>query len=289
MASVHKKPPFFALYSDEAFSAEVEKGNITPDDIDKLNALSERTRLYRNIGLYGGAGAAAWYARFNRKPPWSFPKTAFFATVGSIGGLALSSVAVAASLYRSFEGFQDNQRFKQAIDNLRAGRAAAQGVLVPKAPHRSQGTDAEAGSTSWAQSTGDGTTYDAPPEGQHVVAQNSRWADIRAANNTAKTSTWDRIREQRSKADSPSSSPSSPPSTTQSTTANPFFSGIPVPPTPTPRKPTSSAPAKKLGAGIEGKLDSGGEAPDKEAFDALLEAERNFGQDQDKKPQSRWS
>lgn len=129
-------------------------------------------------------------------------------------------------------------------------------------------------------------TYDAPPEGQPVAASNSRWADIRAANNTAKTSTWDSIREQRAKADSPPSPPQS--STTQSTPANPFFSGIPVPPTPTPRKPTSSVPVK-LGTGVEGKLESGGEVLDKDAFDALLEAERNFGQDQDKKPQSRWS
>ena len=130
-------------------------------------------------------------------------------------------------------------------------------------------------------------TYDAPPEGQPVAAPNSRWADIRAANNTAKTSTWDRIRDQRAKADNPPSSP--PSSTTQSTPGNPFFNGIPVPPTPTPRQPTPSAPVKKLGTGFEGKLESGGEVLDKEAFDALLEAERNFGQDQEKKPQSRWS
>lgn len=252
--------------------------------------------ILQNTGLYGGAAAAAWYARFNRKPPWSFPRTAFFATVGSIGGLALSSVAVAVSLYRSFEGFQDNARFKQAIENLRAGRAVTQGIPVPHMPNRADvGTE----STPWAQSTGDGSEllrrasspfivihsvslhvdpYEAPSEGQPVAASNSRWADIRAANNTAKTSTWDRIREQQAKANMPPSS--SPPSAVQPTPANPLFSGIPVP---------SSTPSKKPGAGVEGELESNGEVLDKDAFDALLEAERNFGMGQDKKQQTRWS
>jgi hypothetical protein len=125
--------------------------------------------------------------------------------------------------------------------------------------------------------------YEAPQEGQPVAAPNSRWADIRAANNTAKTSTWDRIREQRARADMPPSS-----SPAQSAPANPFFSGIPVPSS-TPRRPAASVPNRKPGTGVEGELESSGEVLDKDAFDALLEAERNFGMDQDKKQQARRS
>ena len=226
--------------------------------------------------------------------------------MGSIGGLALSSVVIAASLYRSFESFQANERFKQAIDNLRAGRAFAQGIPVPNAPQKSGRANVEGESTPWAQSSGDGSefttatyisdsvrsiacigTYDAPSEGQPVTASASRWADIRAANNSAKTSTWDRIREQRAKADNPSSA--SPSSVTPSAPANPFFSGIPVPSTPISRKqPAAFPPNKKPGTGIEGELESSGEVLDKKSFETLLEAERSFGVDQDKKP-SRWS
>lgn len=105
------------------------------------------------------------------QPPWSFPKTAFFASVGSLAGLAFSSIAVAASLYSSFSTFQNKDRFKEAIENLREGRAAEQSGPFPNAPHRvtqrprSQDSAADSGSSSWPQqgtaATADGST--SPP------------------------------------------------------------------------------------------------------------------------------
>ncbi|KAF8307700.1 hypothetical protein DL93DRAFT_2087822 [Clavulina sp. PMI_390] len=311
MEGAPKKPEFFALYSDEAFQAEVEKGNITQEDVDTLNALSARTRVYRNIGLYGGATAAAYYARFNRKPPWSFPKSAFFAGVSSIAGLALSSVAVAASLYKSFANFQDKDRFKLAIENLRAGRAAQQGLPWPPPMRGSPQPAGQFGAESSAQSNSgwsstanvDGSSYDTPDASSSSEASsdpNSRWNEIRAANNAARTSTWDRIREARAKADLPNQQPSSssgypststpssyppppqPPAPAKGAGSDALFSGIPMP------RPNPAAGPRRT-SGVEGELGAGTEVMDKEKFEALLDAERNFGQEQQKKEQSRWS
>lgn len=273
--------------------------------------------LRQNIGLYGGAIGATYYARFNRKPPWSFPKTALYATLGSVAGLALSSVVVAGSLYRSFGSFKDNDRFKVAVEHLRESRAREMGVTLPPRPGSGPGsgrgeTD---GSFSWPQqgssSNADGSkhflsqnssvdfvttsnssanftgTYDQPDQNQQLREDQSqsRWADIRAANNSAKSSTWDRIRESQQKAEiearrggASSSNTGSAPVSSQSASNSTSYPS--QPPTRRPQPPNSQG-------------DNGVEVLDKEKFEALLNAERNFGLEQDRKNgagnQSRWS
>ncbi|KAF8337465.1 uncharacterized protein EI90DRAFT_3287070 [Cantharellus anzutake] len=90
--------------------------------------------------------------------------------------------------------------------------------------------------------------------------EGTRWANIRAARGTAKHSTWDAIRERSMKSNMP------PPNSTS------------------PGASKTNAPSLPSSM----NRDSNTEVSEREKFDALLDAERNFGQDQDAWKESRW-
>lgn len=120
-------------------------------------------------------------------------------------------------------------------------------------------------------------SYDSPEEARINPGDgsNSRWDDIRAVNKTSRNSTWDKIREVRQKSDMQNqnqdqdsdSNGSSAPSSMRPTAVSPPFN---------PSYPNRSSDSSTGRSTSPESEDS-----EQEKFNALLEAERKYGHEQD--------
>jgi len=262
------KPAFFDKYPDEAYRAQVENGNITPNDIELLNALNTRATLYKRVGLYGGAAVATGYARYWRKPRWSIPRTFAFSTVGAMTGVGIAAFATVRSLFSTMHQLEDKERFDKALIAIRAAastykappgqngmRNRPQFELPARsapAPERNAEQPFDTGASSaWQGASGasddnsNGSSSYPPQETTNATPDQSnpedgsRWSEVRNAQAQKQATAWDKLRQQQ----------------------------------PTPAQTRSS----RGGSSTPPNDSASDELKDQAAFDALLEAERNIG------------
>lgn len=243
---------------------------ITQNDIDVMSDIERRVNLYKNIGLYGGAGVTAAYGRFYRKPPWPVWRTFGYSTLASMVGLGASSIISIRVLFRGLNRLENKDRFNAAVRAMKEDRNqnSKTGPYRPYQHQPAENDDAtvdDSSGASWAGAS-DAPVQAPEPKGSTsaLPEEGSRWADIRTARGTAKQSTWDAIRERNMKANLPS--------------PNGSTSGA------------TSPGGPRLSHTDSNTTGPNGKTSEQEKFDVLLGAERNFGKEEDSTwKESRWS
>ncbi|KAF9515596.1 hypothetical protein BS47DRAFT_1484424 [Hydnum rufescens UP504] len=194
----------------------------------------------------------ALYGRLYRKPPWPIWRTFGLSAVGGIAGLGISSVVALRILFKAPNKLENQERFKVAVKALREDATRRPGMRGPPQrrspePLKESGDDPVPGA-SWPDSQ---MTTSSPDNTGHQESERSKWDEIRKAQGVTNTSSWDRLREERQKADMKASSSNGP---------------VPASP-PGPGQQTVMSDAEK-------------EMTEQERFDALLETERKLGEEQ---------
>ncbi|KAJ1311669.1 hypothetical protein OPQ81_010143 [Rhizoctonia solani] len=234
---------------------QMEKGNITHSDITSFQSFRKRWD-YSSVGLISGALVASVWGKFIRRPPLTAGRLFALSTFSAFTGASIGTGLQVRALIQTVNSLEDPPRFKRAVaemsQELVSRRRAALNRAQGPRPEVNAPQDGEHTRLANGWDTGrlqQPRTQQAPATSD-TTASTDRWSQLRAQKTPAQPTAWDTIRQSHER---------STPADKQDD------SGI----------PESDAEKDRRKAQAD--------------FDALLERERSFGQDNSRELKSRWS
>ncbi|KAG8763739.1 hypothetical protein FRC11_013194 [Ceratobasidium sp. 423] len=239
----------------EILRRQMERGNITHSDIMTFQNFRKRWD-YSSVGLIGGAMVASVWGRFIRRPPLTAGRLFALSTFAAFTGASLGTGFQVRALVQTVNSLEDPNRFKRAVTEMTQELVARRQATLKQA----YGTRAEVNTSQDGEHTqlADGwdvgkpqqSTAQSTPAAPGSAPGTDRWAQLRAQKTSAQPTAWDTIRQSHER----------------------------------------NQPGDKQGDnGIpEGDAEKDRRKAQAE-FDALLERERSFGQDNARELKSRWS
>ncbi|KAH7345220.1 hypothetical protein B0J17DRAFT_638863 [Rhizoctonia solani] len=234
---------------------QLEKGAITHSDIVTFQKFRSRWD-YSSVGLIGGALVASVWGKFLRRPPLTPGRLFGLSTFAAFTGASLGTGFQVRALVQTVNSLEDPPRFKRAVAEMTQELVARRQAALRQA----QGARLEASPSQDGEHTKLADGWDAgkfqQSRAQPTLAVSDatpsadRWSQLRAQKTPAQPTTWDNIRQSHER---------SKPEDKQSD------NGV----------PESDVEKDRRKAQAE--------------FDALLERERGFGQDNTRELKSRWS
>ncbi|CAE6526865.1 unnamed protein product [Rhizoctonia solani] len=231
---------------------QMERGNIVHSDIVTFQNFRRRWD-YSSIGLISGALVASVWGKFVRRPPLTPGRLFALSTFAAFTGASLGTGFQVRALVQTVNSLEDPPRFKRAVTEMTQELVAKRQGAFKQAQggrlERSAPQDGE--HTQLAAGWDSGKSQQSgTPVAPDATPNTDRWAQLRAQKTTAHPTTWDTIRQSHER---------SKPEDKQDDNAI----------------PESDAEKDRRKAQAE--------------FDALLQRERSFGQDNSRELKSRWS
>ncbi|CAE6338641.1 hypothetical protein AG1IA_04457 [Rhizoctonia solani AG-1 IA] len=233
---------------------QMEKGGITHSDIVTFQSFRNRWD-YSRVGLIGGALVTSIWGRFIRRPPLTAGRLFGLSSFAAFTGASLGTGLQVRALIQTVNSLEDPNRFKKAVAEMSQELLARRQAALKQ----TQGTRLGANSPQDGEHTklADGWDTVNPqrlgaqpiPATTESTTGHDRWSQLRAQKTPAQPATWENIRQSQERSKSDEQNDH----------------GI----------PESDVEKDRRKAQAE--------------FDALLERERSFGQDNARELKSRWS
>jgi hypothetical protein len=200
-----EKPKMFQEVADDIYYAEVEAGRITPGDIAILRN-QEKYASWPKIGLVLGAAGPAVYGRLYRRPPLPFARTLLLASLGSFTLTSVGTFIKIRSFVAGLNQMEDKDRFAGAVKGMAEEMLKRRGMNISLETRGQNDAGKVSREVIDGESTtladgwdggGNGTGQENNSDMRNVngTASSSRWDQIRAAQQTAKPTSWDIIRQ----------------------------------------------------------------------------------------------
>ncbi|KAG9104410.1 hypothetical protein FRC06_002645 [Ceratobasidium sp. 370] len=237
---------------------QMEKGNITHADITTLREY-QQSWDYSRIGLIGGALTTSIWGRFIRQPPLPIGRMFGLSTLAAFVGASVGTGLQVRAGIQAVNSLENPERFKKALVEMSQEVLAQRQAALKRPPDSQPPTYAPQNGedTKLADGWDTGKTRQPPSvparasSASEVGPPSDRWAQLRAQKPTAQPTAWDTIRQ-------------------------------------THERTSPSMNGQESQASSETEEEKRRRQAQAE-FDALLERERNIGQDNTQELKSRWS
>ncbi|KEP54247.1 putative transmembrane protein [Rhizoctonia solani 123E] len=234
---------------------QMERGNIVHSDIVTFQNFRKRWD-YSSVGLISGALVASVWGKFIRRPPFTPGRLFALSTFAAFTGASLGTGFQVRALVQTVNSLEDPPRFKRAVGEMTQELVARRQAALKQVQSARIGTNAPQDgehtqlAAGWDSGKLQQSRAQPAPDAPDATPNADRWAQLRAQKTPVQPTAWDTIRQTHER---------SKPDDKQDDNAI----------------PESDAEKDRRRAQAE--------------FDALLERERGFGQDNAREPKSRWS